>query len=304
MPTGGLQATPLRLIGVALGGLALLAALLLPAQLAGVPLGPAIANLALLAGLLALLLLLFAHRDQAFGDRLLVVVAPALATGVLVRLLLMDPGANQAVVLRETGVPEVVSVALTLLLVWGLEARLQGPRATSNAFTVVGRLATVSMLVVVALHIERLWPVPRGPAIVLGLTLTLVATALVVQRALAHRSERRELAALAHGPALVVAGAHLLDGVVSYLGVRDPLGLLDGSLHEGVFLSELILTHGGPLFPVAKWALACGVVGIMARSEVSQAATGPWWQRFSILLLVLFLGLGPGLFSSLRVLSI
>jgi len=92
---------------------------------------------------------------------------------------------------------------------------------------------------------------------------------------------------------LAVAAAQLLDGWVSWLSVKDPLGVLVGTFSEQVVVSRWVLETVGPGFVFAKWGLAV-VFAYFAESEVHHQRGVVYVGSY---LFVAFLGLGPGLFS-------
>lgn len=303
-PGPGLTPAPAYWAAIGIGLVALAISLLRPGLLDAVPVGGLWANLALLAGLLGFFLLLFEDEGRAVGDRLLVVLTPALAAAVLARLLYMDPGTSQTVILREPAVPEVTATALALGLTWTL-ARSR-PLGWTGAAWVTGLVATGVAAALAIVHVLRIQPVAPGARTVLIVTLMAVVAILVLQWALARTRSGSRVGVLATGAGLAVVAGHVLDGVVSYLAVTDALGVLGGGLAEGVLVSRWILENAGPLFPLVKWALGAGIMVALepphGQPSQTPGRSGAWWHRTVVLVLVLFAGLGPGLFSTLQLL--
>lgn len=283
-------------VGLVAGAAALALALAAAPLLGRVPLAPLLVTVGMAWGLLALARSLPPGRDGE-SDGLAVALAPFLAAGVLVRLWQGDPGSSMTVALRETALAEALGVLAGLVL---LAVLSRGAPSPVTGTTVLGWSLASAILVG---HLARASPVAGGARAILVLTAVIVAAVLLVQWALARRATRPVVRALASPAALTLAGAQLLDGVVSYLAVADPFGLLTNNLSEGVAVSALLISWGGPLFPVVKWALAAGVILALARDGEKEKGLGPV-DRAAILLLVAFLGLGPGLFSALRVASL
>lgn len=277
-----------------------LVALVAPGRLVTIPFGGLAVNILLVLGLLSLFLILFEHRSRKLCDPLFVAVVPFLAAGILTRLLYMDPGTSQAVVLTASGLPEVLSAAAGLLVAWG--ALRLDPSRPKRALYATAAIGTLALAAVAGIHLRRAWPLPEGGGAVVASTLVLVAAALALQRWLAHGHADPRIAALAGGAGLAVAGGQLLDGVVSYMAVVDPFQLSPGQAVEEVPLSRWLLSTSLPIFPVIKWGLGAVVVALVAGSADAKPEE-PWWPHFAVLMLVLFVGLGPGLFSTLQVLG-
>lgn len=299
--TPRLNPTPAYWGAIAVALVAVAVSLAWPDLLDTVPVGGLWANLALLAGLLGLFLLLFEDQQRPVTDRLIPVIAAALPAAVLARLLYMDPGSSQTVALHEAAVPEVLIVATVLLASWA--ALRMWPQMPRMALLVVGVLGGLTSLVIALVHVDLARPLPAGASVVLGVTGVVVAAGLAIQWAVARQARDPRTLALATPAGLAVVAGHLLDGVVSYLAVVDPLGVLTQSHGEGVVVSRVILETAGPLFPVVKWLVAAAAVALLehdAQATAGQATHG--WMRTAILVLVLFVGMGPGIYSATQVL--
>ncbi|HET6399032.1 MAG TPA: hypothetical protein VFH47_05710, partial [Candidatus Thermoplasmatota archaeon] len=81
-------------------------------------------------------------------------------------------------------------------------------------------------------------------------------TALLGLQSLARLAQAPRVQALGSPAALAVAATQLLDGVVSYLAVRNPFGWLEEPHREQVRVSAILLEQTGPGFVLAKWGLA------------------------------------------------
>lgn len=254
----------------------------------------------LAAGLLGLASLLLRDADLPPDDGVIVALLGFLGWPVLLR---------RAFHLAEIPLPRLLSIGLLLeatllaaglVLLWAL-ARSSGPRRSRvSPAMAVGLIAwgvsgATLLLILVSLGSPR-----AGTWTVLAVTGLVVLAALVVQRTTAARSRDHRLTALGSGPALVIAGTQLLDGVVSYMAIRDPLGVLAGRFQEEVLLSAVILEATGPGYPIAKWALAL-IFAYYVDADPSEDGTSI--ARLGAYLLVGLLGMVPALFSTTQLVA-
>lgn len=254
----------------------------------------------LAAGLLGLASLLLRDAGLPPDDGVIVALLGFLGWPVLLR---------RAFHLAESPLPRLLSIGLLLevtvlaaglVLLWAL-ARSSGPRPSRiSPAMAVGPIAWGVSGATLLLVLFWLGSPRAGTWTVLALTGLVVVAALVVQHATASRSRDHRLTALGSGPALVIAGTQLLDGVVSYMAIRDPLGVLAGRFQEEVLLSAVILEATGPGYPIAKWALAL-VFAYYVDADPSEDR--PSISRLGAYLLVGLLGMVPALFSTTQLVA-
>lgn len=285
-----------RWLGPAVVGVWLLAA----DRLARVPGAEIVVTLVVAWSLLAWIDRAARARELPVGDGWILALAGFLAWPVLGRHIAGALGIRVPEALTAGLLLEGLAVGLGVALVAVLTGPLGRPWAMAwRSVAVVGAaLGGLGLAVLVGLA----WPLETGTGVVLLLVAGALGLALVLQRALARQGPWERLRGLAEGPALLVAGAQLLDGLVSYLAVRDPLGLLDGRFQEEVALSALVLDAAGPLYPLAKWGIALAFVLFLEQAERGAGELEGRGRVGAYLLVVLF-GLGPGLFSAIQLLG-
>lgn len=242
-----------------------------------------------------------AKLHVAPGDGWLLALGSFLPLPFLVRFLAAQSGVLLPAPLRATWLLEVAALGAALGLLAALHRARRaaggGPRAAVLAVAAVG--AGLSGLLLLLATAASAPPRP-GALTIWGATGALVAAALVVQWAVARRFRGTRLERFGSAAALLLAATQLLDGIVSYLSVEDPLGVLTVDFAEQVPLSAWLLETTGPGYAAAKWLVALSVVYFVdgkpwpARPE----PTG----RLGFYLFVALLGLGPGLFSASRLL--
>lgn len=254
----------------------------------------------LAAGLLGLASLLLRDAGMPPDDGVIVALLGFLGWPVLLR---------RSLHLAEIPFPRLISIGLLLevtilaaglVFLWTL-ARFYGPRAGRiSPAMAVGVLAWGVSGAMLLLVLFLLGSPRAGTWTVLAVTGLVVGAALFVQRAAASRSRDARFMALGSGPALVIAGTQLLDGVVSYMAVKDPLGVLAGRFQEEVLLSAVILEATGPGYPIAKWALAL-IFAYYVDADPSEDETSI--SRLGGYLLVGLLGMVPALFSTTQLVA-
>lgn len=254
----------------------------------------------LAAGLLGLASLLLRDAGLAPDDGVIVALLGFLGWPVLLRRTLHLAEIPFPRLLSAGLLLEATILAAGLVLLWAL-ARFSGPRpsrispAMGVGLVAWGVSGAALLLVLFSLGSPR-----AGTWTVLAVTGLVVVGALFVQRAAASRSRDPRLTALGSGPALVIAGTQLLDGVVSYMAVEDPLGVLAGRFQEEVLLSAVILEATGPGYPIAKWALAL-IFAYYVDADPSEDR--PSISRLGAYLLVGLLGMVPALFSTTQLVA-
>lgn len=219
--------------------------------------------------------------DGRSGSRWVASLAPYVGAGLLFRRLI-DPAALGYGLTHTLVLPAVLVAVGLVMLSSPLTKRFAG------AMGAVLLLSALFPVVVAAVPSARLL-FASGTAVVI--------VALIVQLNL---SKRTRLAILASPAALAVAAAQLLDGVITYLAVNDPLGLAPRTFYEQMPLSAWLLANIGPGYGLVKWALAIGIVLALEKAH-------PWRKDpglgVAMYLLVLLLSLGPALFSTFNLLT-
>lgn len=280
---------------LALGALALAAVIVDLPAVARVPFGVLAADVAMAWGILALLRT--AGGLGQLRDAPILALAPFLGIPAVAVRLRHALGGGLPAWVEGTLAPHAILLALAIGAMT-LPRGVRGARDARDRAIVVGAaggLALASLLAAFALA----RPPGRGPVLVLATALCLLAAALVVQWRVA--AWRPALARFGTSAALAVAASQLLDGLVTYLSVIDPLDLLETTLREQVRLSALILDATGVGYPIAKWGLALVIVHAVDGARGTRH--GDAASRIGLYLLVIFLGLGPGLYSSMQLLS-
>lgn len=249
------------------------------------------------AGVLALASLILRTIGLAPDDGVIGALLGFLAWPVLARRTLDLVDVHLSPVLSQGLLLEGSAVAGGLVLLWMFAATRPGHRGGWwDPVHSVGAIAWGGAAGAFVLVLAKTGTPDPGASTVLAVAAATILVALLVQRGLARRSSERQLAALGSAPALVVAGAQLLDGVVSYLAVNDPLGVLETTFQEEVVLSAALLEATGPGYPLTKWAIALVFAYHMDGYEAHTDGTSV--SRLGAYLLVTLLGLGPGLFST------
>lgn len=284
--------------GLAWGGVALAATLVALPIIGAFPFGILALDGLLAWGFLSLLRLTIGRIDAAATNGLIVALTPWLAVAFLGRLLAARQGFLLPLFLRYTILLEAGVLAFALGIYSVMRRRRMAARARTAKLTAgwAGAAVVAILLAVIVFTSTRL--TAQGSAL-LGATLLLVATAVGLQWATGRWLGSERSLVLATGPALVLAAAQLLDGVVTYLAVRDPLGIAPGEFHEEVALSALLLEYSGVGFPLLKWLLALVVAYTIDRPRPTHLQMAPA-KRLGFYLLITYLGLGPGLYSSSR----
>lgn len=278
--------------GLVVGSAALISALLFLPWVARIPYGGLALNAALGWGAYGVLL----HRERllrAAGNWAIVALLGFLATPHLTRVVAHQLGTRLPLGLDYTLAFLVLAVASGVGLLQAL-ARWMGPKRGAMGAALAGAVASGSLAAIAALTSSTL---TREGLLLVGLALLVTAAAVAVQGFVARRLPWAAPRVLASGPALAVSATQLLDGVVTYLAVVDPLGLAPGEFHEQVPLSGLVLATTGVGYPLLKWCLAMAIAFAFERHTWSLAS-----RRVGLYLLILALGLGPALYSALQTL--
>lgn len=251
-------------------------------------------------GVLALARWSLRAADLQADDRTVAATLGFVGWPVLIRRLTAERGAMVPPEIAGGLVLEAICVAVGLaaLGVSGIAHRRLGRGPEAPVLT--GLLGWGGLVAMAVALVVLVGPLERGTALVLAITVAVVGLGLAIQRVVAGRGSRRAVVAMGTLPALVVAGAQLLDGVVSYLAVVDPLDLVAGRFQEEVLVSAKLLEVAGPGYPLAKWIVALAFVYFLEEEQVPGTTGVP---RLAAYLVVTLLGLGPGLFSATQVLT-
>lgn len=254
----------------------------------------------LLAGGYALLrwALAGASRDEA--DALVPALAPVMAVPAVVRVLSRAEGLPLDVVLAGTVWFEASLLAVAIVAWRVLRHPSRRWPLTGDRHLAVGLVGGVAPAALVSTHVVGGWPRPGHLVVVVG---SLAAAGLVVllQRRLGGALPGRWAVLGGWAPA-TVAGAQLLDGLVTSFAVANPLGLVLPVFGEGNPISGALLEGIGPGFALLKYGvgLATGFV-LEASFEADEGPPRPA-LRVGAYLLVLRFSLGPGVFSALQLL--
>lgn len=287
--------------GLVVGVLALATAWFGLPIVARVPLGGLLLNLGLAWGAYAVVEIGI-HRQPASHAQWVPALAPWLAAPMLLRMHLVAVQESLPAWVITTWTLEAMSIALGVAAALAYRHLLDDLASTRAALACSAGIALALCFVFLLLHVTMPEPVPRGALTVFALAVALVAAAVAAQHFLLRSNSRpAALRVLAGGAALAVTASQLLDGVVTYLAVVDPLGLLDRPMTEQVALSAWLLDTTGVGYPIVKWVLAVGIAFLLEREW--RAVKEPAAKRTGIYLAILFVGLGPALYSTASLLG-
>lgn len=285
--------------GLLAGLSAALAAVVIPAQVGQLPLGPIVLHVGLAAGLMGLADTIHRRTRARASDAWIAACAPLLAIPLLVARL-VEPATLAAWPrwVSDGLVAEAFLVALALGVI-GLGGLPGRPgRWTPGPWTVAAG-GTVVVAGLVGLHLAT-EARPLGSLAIGALALAGTGAALTAQVLAAGRLGG-PWSALARAPALLVAGVHLFDGLVAYLAVSDPFGLAPRVFSEQTPFSAFLLTTVGLGYPLAKWGLGVAITYLFdVRGPEDGHSMVTRWGAYTFTIL---LGLYPGVFSLLTVLG-
>ncbi len=228
-------------------------------------------------------------------------VAPWLAVAMLLRMHLVASGEGMPMWMATTWTLEAMGIVAAVAFILAYGHLLDQYATTRAALWTTGILGVSMSGVLVLLHVTMPEPVKPGALTIFLLAVGTVVVALAAQHFLLRDARRVSLRVLAGGAALAATASQLLDGIVTYLAVKDPLGLLAEEMHEQVALSAWLLEHTGIGYTIAKWILALGVGFLLERGWSKTAE--PVQQRTGTYLALIFIGLGPALYSTASLLS-
>jgi len=190
-----------------------------------------------------------------------------------------------------------------LLLGHYLEKKYKNPKLTVNSVIFVGGLIFfIPSLYLIAIWIlgDR-WGDTTGVRfdvflIVIGLVLLVVGLVYLI----AYLFRNKEKIAVYKNPLnLTMLSGHLMDGLTSYISIKDPfsMGLYYAEKHPA---SNFLLDIWGPLFPIAKFVLIMAVIyvfDVLYKEELKNHLNLVNLLKIGILIL----GFSPGLRDLLRV---
>ena len=228
-------------------------------------------------------------------------LAPWLAAPMLLRMHLVSAGESLPLWVVTTWTLEALSLCFGAMVVLAYCHLLHDLATTKAALISGGVLGLVLSVVFVLLHLSMPEPAAPGSVAVFGSTVAIVAAALALQHFALRSSKDARWRSLAGGAALAVSTSQLWDGVVTYLAVVDPLDLLAREMHEQVALSAFLLEATGIGYPLIKWALALVLAFVLERSWAKSPQSLP--RRTGIYLGLIFVGLGPAVYSTASLLS-
>lgn len=289
-----------RAPGLMAGVLALATAWFALPTLVGIPFGGLALNLALAWGAYTVVELGI-HRRPAPHTWWVPALAPWLAAPMLLRMHLLAMGEDLPAWVAVTWTLEAMSIALGTATVVAYRHLMDDLAPTKAALACSGAIGFLLSAVFLLLHVTMPEPVRGGALAIFALTLLVVGGAVAAQHLLLRSNSRPGWRAVAGGAALAVTASQLLDGVVTYLAVIDPFHLLAEPMTEQVALSAWLLETTGIGYPIAKWALAIAIAFILERDW--RGSTEPTPRRTGIYLALIFLGLGPALYSAASLLS-
>jgi uncharacterized membrane protein len=192
---------------------------------------------------------------------------------------------------------------LFLLLGYYLERKLKNRFFTVNRTIFLGGLVfLVPSFYLIAIWIlgDR-WGTTTGVRfdvflIVIGLVMLIIGIVYII----AYIFRNKENIAVYKNPLnLAMLSGHLIDGITSYISIKDPfsMGLFYAEKHPA---SNVLLNIWGPLFPIVKFVLIIAVIyvfDVMFKNDLKDYFTLVNLLKIGILIL----GFSPGLRDLLRV---
>lgn len=192
---------------------------------------------------------------------------------------------------------------LFLLLGYYLQQKLKNPKITVNTVVFTGGfiLLLPSLFLIAKWIAGAQWNESSGvrfDVFLIVVVLVSLIAGLVFLVAYLFRNKEK-LAAYRNPLNLAMLVGHLIDGITSYISIKDPfmMGLHYSEKHPA---SDSLLNIWGPLFPIAKFLLIIVVIyvfDILYKKELQKYATLVNLLKIGILIL----GFSPGLRDLLRV---
>ena len=189
-----------------------------------------------------------------------------------------------------------------LFLGYYLEKKYKNPRLTVNTVIFLGGLT----FLLPSLYLIGRWILGDrwGPTVGVEFDLFLVIIALVLLIVglvylIAYIFRNKEKIAVYKNPLnLAMLSGHLIDGLTSYISIKDPfsMGLNYAEKHPA---SNALLEIWGPLFPIVKFLLIIFVIyvfDILYKEELKN-----YWTLVNLIkICILILGFSPGVRDLLR----
>ena len=199
---------------------------------------------------------------------------------------------------------QIAAYALSFLVLgYYIEKKFQKPRLTVNSILFTGGLILlVSPVILIARWVagDR-WGITIGSQpdvflIVIGIVALIVG--LVYLIAFVFRNNKK-IVVYKNPLNLAMIAGHLIDGITSYISIKDPLnmGLMYSEKHPA---SNALLDIWGPLFPIVKFLLIILVIyvfDVLYKDELKNNQILVNLVKIGILIL----GFAPGLRDLLRV---
>lgn len=135
--------------------------------------------------------------------------------------------------------------------------------------------------------------------LIIGLATLITGLVYMIGWLLSNIEKFKELKAFMNPLNLLMVFGHLIDGITSYISIKDPLGM-GLSYVEKHPASNILLEIWGPLFPIVKFLLIIIVIfvfDVLFKKELKDHITLVNLIKISILIL----GFSPGLRDLLRV---
>lgn len=192
---------------------------------------------------------------------------------------------------------------LFILIGYYLNKKLKSPKISVNRVLFAGGLIFLipSIALVAAWILGFQWNDTNGVrfdvfALVLFLVVSITGLVYYVAR---HYKKKENFLPYTNPLNLAMLSGHLIDGVTSYISIKDPfmMGLFYAEKHPA---SNLLLNIWGPLFPIVKFVLIMVVIyvfDILYKEDLKD-----YINMINLLKIgILILGFSPGLRDLLRV---
>jgi len=194
---------------------------------------------------------------------------------------------------------------LFLLLGYYLQQKLKNPKIAVNTVVFTGGFVLLlpSLFLIARWILGDRWgtktdSIVRFDVFLIVVGLITLIVGLVYLFAYIYRNKEK-FAVYKNPLNLAILVGHLLDGITSYISIKDPL-MMGLHYYEKHPASDVLLNIWGPLFPIAKFLLIIVVIyvfDILYKEELKKYATLVNLLKIGILIL----GFSPGLRDLLRV---
>jgi len=190
-----------------------------------------------------------------------------------------------------------------LLLGYYIEKRFKKPKLTVNNILFVGGLLFLvpSLIPIASWILGNRWNTTTGVSFdvfLIVISLVILIVGLVYITAYFYRNKEK-IAIFKNPLNLAMLSGHLIDGLTSYISIKDPfsMGLHYAEKHPA---SNVLLEIWGPLFPIVKFLLIILVIyvfDVLYKDELKNHLNLVNLLKIGILIL----GFSPGLRDLLRV---